>query len=118
MKILIFIWCHLTLATMFNKYLCIFLCIIHVKGDMIEIEIETERGHICSSNPAMYRSDIFDRILQNTTKAHHDSLHDRIRQNITKVHMASIKRRMICALAAGIRNGTDDFSLEKCRKIT
>ena len=41
---------------MYKKYLSIFFCILHVKGDLIEIEIEIEKSNICQ-NPTFYRYD-------------------------------------------------------------
>ena len=41
---------------MYKKYLSIFFCILHVKGDLIEIEIEIEKSNVCQ-NPTFYRYD-------------------------------------------------------------
>ena len=46
---------------MLNNYFFLLFCILYVEGDVIEIEIETERVDLCP-NPTLYRSDIHDRI--------------------------------------------------------
>ena len=63
------LWYNLVALThlkMFHKFISILLWILSVKGDLIEIEIETEQDNIC---PKLYRSDIFhDNVLSNDFK--------------------------------------------------